>query len=98
VHDVSYTPNVNSVKGKGKQVVINRTKKFFDITEKELKYRQGPGTYRPKHASTMYRHPKYSIPKSHKKSKFEKPEGEGADRIYNKTKPFAHDAKHGYLR
>lgn len=98
VNDVSYTPNVDSIRSKGKQVVIGRTKKFFDVRDKELKSRQGPSTYRPKHASVMQNEPKYTIPKSHKKSKFEKPVGEGADRIYHKAKPFAHNAKHGYLR
>ena len=98
VNDVNYTPNMNSVRGKGKQVVIGRTKKFFDVTERELKSRQGPSTYRPKHASIMHKQPKYSIPKSLKKSKFDKPDGEGADKIYHNAKPFAQNAKHGYLR
>ena len=55
VNDVNYTPNVNSVRGKGKQVVIDRTKKYFDVTDKELKSRQGPSSYRPKYASVMYK-------------------------------------------
>ena len=36
VNDVSYTPNVDSIRSKGKQVVIGRTKKFFDVRDKEL--------------------------------------------------------------
>lgn len=98
VNDVDYTPNINSVRGKSKEAVIGRTKKFFDPRDKELKYRQGPTTYRPKYAAVMYKLPKYSIPKSKKKSRFDKPNGEGADKMYHKAKPFAHDAKHGYLR